>query len=117
MPDFESLTSHGPLTPNVLPSISDVDIDTFISSVYNGTSPLSFRVDGPPSPPASNPHRETSPQSRSVTATKTGNESRDATLGTFQISEAKRMQVIDLCRSVCFRATFSFGVCLLLTER
>ncbi|CVL13523.1 uncharacterized protein FPRN_12084 [Fusarium proliferatum] len=114
MPDFESLTSHGPLTPNVLPSISDVDIDTFISSVYNGTSPLSFRVDGPPSPPASNPHRETSPQSRSVTATKTGNESRDATLGTFQISEAKRMQVIDLCRSAWSGMDIAFPSCLTL---
>ncbi|KAK7588304.1 hypothetical protein V3481_007332 [Fusarium oxysporum f. sp. vasinfectum] len=114
MPDFGSLNPQGPLIPNVLPSISDVDIGTFISNVYNGNNLLSFQVNGPPSPPASNPQWETSPQSDSVTTTKTGNESRDATLGAFQISEAKRMQLIDLGNTACSGMDIAFPSCLTL---
>jgi hypothetical protein len=103
MPDFGSLNSQGNL-------VSDVDIGTLISNVYNDDSPLSFQVNGPPSPPASNPQWETFTQSDSCTITKSGNESRDATLGTFQISEARRMQVIDLGHAVRFRTVFSLSV-------
>ncbi|KAM0367090.1 hypothetical protein ACHAPY_011761, partial [Fusarium culmorum] len=68
MPDFGSLNSLGPLIPNDLSSISDIDIGNFMADVYNGNSSLSFQVNGPLSPPSSNPHREISPQSESVTA-------------------------------------------------
>ncbi|OBS16764.1 hypothetical protein FPOA_12644 [Fusarium poae] len=107
MPDFGSLNSQGNL-------VSDVDIGTLISNVYNDNSPLSFQVNGPPSPPASNPQWETFTQSDSCTITKSGNESRDATLGTFQISEARRMQVIDLGHAACSDMDVDFPSCLTL---
>ncbi|KAL2061087.1 hypothetical protein VTL71DRAFT_9139 [Oculimacula yallundae] len=108
MPGLGSMNSHG------LSSINDIDLGNFMSDVYDGNSPLNFQVDGLLSPLSSNPHRETSPQLGFVTTSKTGNGSRATTLGTFQISEAKRMQLIDLGQEACSDMDLALPSCLTL---